>query len=233
MFDLDSEVRRWRNRHERETSLSPRELDEFEDHLRAHVDLELELNAVLSPARAFAIARRELGEPEKLSREFAKAGKPRWWRLVLAGCALFAVSFALPAFAEHTTGSGILTMTHRTMSGWQACLEALLWGDGLGRWSALTNLLMLAGLVTLAIRRRPTRRWLPAILAVAGGMNLAYWPVWTVTGGDPLTSLLPGYWAWATSFFCVSGGMWMLARERATALLPSQLRTPAHGGSHV
>ena len=61
MFDLDIEVRRWRERQESESSLSPRELDELEDHLRARVDLELELNAVLAPAQAFAITRRGLG----------------------------------------------------------------------------------------------------------------------------------------------------------------------------
>ena len=218
MFDLDASVRRWRERQRRETSLSPRELDELEDHLRAHVDLELELNAVLAPAEAFAIARRELGEPATLSKEFAKAGQPRWWRLVLGGCALFVVSFALPAFGEYTTGGGLVTWEHGTKSGWDACWEALFWGEGLGQSSALTNLLMLASLVTLAIRRRPTRRWLPALLAVAGGINLVYWPIWTVTGGIPLANLLPGYWAWVTSFFCVSGGMWMLARERTAAL---------------
>ena len=33
------------------------ELDELEDHLRARVELELEMNAALAPTRAFAIAR--------------------------------------------------------------------------------------------------------------------------------------------------------------------------------
>ena len=54
MFDLDTEVRRWRERQERKSSLSPRELDELEDHLRARVDLELEINATLAPRRAVA-----------------------------------------------------------------------------------------------------------------------------------------------------------------------------------
>lgn len=217
MSDLNARIREWRQLQERETSFSPRELDELEDHLRAHADLEMELNAVLAPDQAFAIARRELGEPATLSKEFAKAGQPRWWRLTVAGCALFVVSFALPALGEHTTSHGLFTMNHGAVSGLEALWEALFWGDALGRWSASTNLLMLAGIVTLAIRRRPPRRWLPALLAVGGVMNLVYWPIWTVAGGEPLTSLLPGYWAWATSFFCVSGGLWMLARERAGA----------------
>ena len=217
MSDLNERIRDWRKLQERETSLSSRELDELEDHLRAHTDLEMELNAVLAPDQAFAIARRELGEPASLSKEFAKAGQPRWWRLVFAGCALFAVSFALPAFGEHTTGSGFFTIRHDAVSGWEAFWQALFLDDGLGRWSALTNLVMLAGIVALAIRRRPPRRWVSALLAAAGVMNVVYWPIWTVTGGEPLTSLLPGYWAWVTSFFCVSGGLWMLARERAGA----------------
>ena len=78
MFDVDGEIRRWRKRQERQTSLSPRELDELEDHLRARTRLELELNAALAPERAFAIARQALGEADEVSREFAKAGKPRW-----------------------------------------------------------------------------------------------------------------------------------------------------------
>ena len=87
-----AEARRWRKRQERQTSLSPRELDELEDHLRARVDLEMELNAVLAPERAFAIARRELGTPAALEKEFAKAGEAEvggggWWRG--GGCSRF------------------------------------------------------------------------------------------------------------------------------------------------
>lgn len=93
MFDLDAEVRRWRKRQERRSSLSPRELDELEDHLRARVDLELEFNGTLAPRRAFALARRGLGEPIALSREFAKARAPRWRRWLFAGWAMFVASF--------------------------------------------------------------------------------------------------------------------------------------------
>ena len=98
MFDLDAEVRSWREHQERTSSLSPRELDELEDHLKALVDLEeLELNAALAPTRAFAIARRELGEPAALSREFAKVGKLRWRRWLVAGWTMNVASWFLPA----------------------------------------------------------------------------------------------------------------------------------------
>ncbi|MYG81200.1 MAG: hypothetical protein F4187_05260, partial [Gemmatimonadetes bacterium] len=191
MSDLNARIREWRQLQERETSLSPRELDELEDHLGAHADLEMELNAVLAPDQAFAIARRELGETASLSKEFAKAGQPRWWRLVVAGCAMFVVSFTLPAVGEHTTSHGFFTMEHGAVSGWGAFWDALIWGDGLGPWSALTNLAMLAGIVTLAIRRQPPRRrWMPVLLAAAGIMNLVYWPIWTVTEGHSPMNLL-------------------------------------------
>ncbi|WP_423925939.1 hypothetical protein [Candidatus Palauibacter sp.] len=104
MFELETEVRNWRRSLERKASLSPRELDELEDHLRARVDLELELDAALAPPKAFAIARKELGEPMALSREFARAGRPRWRRLLLTGWTMYAASFLLPALAA-TQGS--------------------------------------------------------------------------------------------------------------------------------
>ena len=99
MFDLNGRVREWRKRQERTSSLSPRELDELEDHLRARVDLEMELNAVLAPERAFAIARHELGEAAALEKEFAKAGKPRWRRWMVAGWAAYVAAWFLPVFA--------------------------------------------------------------------------------------------------------------------------------------
>ena len=49
MFDLDAEVRRWRNHAEGKSSLSPREVDELEDHLRARFDLELEVERRSDP----------------------------------------------------------------------------------------------------------------------------------------------------------------------------------------
>lgn len=96
MFKLEEAVVQWRERQERNSSLSPRELDELQDHLRARIDLELELSAVLAPERAFAIARHELGEATALSKEFAKAGRRRWGRWLVVGWSMYAVSWFLP-----------------------------------------------------------------------------------------------------------------------------------------
>ena len=67
-FDLDAQVAEWRRWQERTSSLSPRELDELEDHLRAHVDLEVELNPGLGLPRS--LRRRK---PQPLSLEVSKA----------------------------------------------------------------------------------------------------------------------------------------------------------------
>ena len=145
MFDLEVEVRRWRERRERQSSLSPRELDELEDHLRARVDLEMEINRVLAPERAFAIARRELGNPAALEKEFAKAGKPRWRRWLLAGWAVFAASFVLPVVPDWPASEWV--------PGWGAAMTTLgflilepreaVVGFPLYAVSGLTNFLML------------------------------------------------------------------------------------------
>ena len=96
MFNLEKAVRRWREDLQYRSSLSPRELDEFEDHLRARMDLEQELNPERTRAQAFAAADQEMGDPQALSSEFAKAGRPRWKGLLVAGWALFAASFMMP-----------------------------------------------------------------------------------------------------------------------------------------
>lgn len=214
MSDLDSQVRRWRRSQERRSSLSSRELDELEDHLRAHVDLEMELTPSLTPAGAFAQATTAMGAPKQLSREFARAGQPRWRKLVFGGWALFAVSFVLPAYTDHTTG-GLFTLG--TMPGWDAFLSALFWGDRLGQLSAATNLLMLGSLLILRTSRRGRGRWLRWFVGGTSVLNLAYWPILTLTAGDPVSRLLPGYWVWAASFLCVAAGLWLRNREWASS----------------
>ena len=117
MFELDTEVRHWRTKLERGSSLSARELDELEDHLRARVSLELELNPALTPAEALAIAREELGEPKTISSEFARAGQPRWRRVLWAAWALYAASFLLPTLVTSgvvSPSGGVVDFTATT-----------------------------------------------------------------------------------------------------------------------
>ena len=216
MFDLDRQVLRWREREERNSPLSPRELDELEDHLRARVDLELELNAALAPTRAFAIARRELGKATALSREFTKAGKPRWRRWLVAGWAMFAASFVLPV-VEPFPGD-------RWAFGWEAAIVPFgIWsglgppetlGDAVAVLSSLTNLLMLVTLLRLRGARPPRTRWLTGLVTGAATINLSWLAGWAEPGAGPLLGMGIGYWAWVASFFCVAAALWMRAGER-------------------
>ncbi|MDE0072504.1 MAG: hypothetical protein OXU32_00775 [Gammaproteobacteria bacterium] len=173
----------------------------MEDHLRAHVDLELELDKALTPARALALARYAIGEPKTLSREFAKAGKPRWRHLLRAGGGVFAASWVLPAVGD-ATGH---------LRGWEAFQLALEWGNPGETLSALSSVLVLLALFLTGRVRRAKLRWLTWCVTGAGVLNLLYW----IPSGD----LAVGYWAWAGSFVCRASALWMRGREWGSAKL--------------
>ena len=119
MSDFERALSEWRSQEARKSSLSPCELDELEDHLRARVDLELELDVARAPSEAFALACEEVGDLGALSKEFARAGAVRWRRLLSAGWALFGVSCFLPLWTE-ATWPYLGDPQH--LSGWQAFL---------------------------------------------------------------------------------------------------------------
>ena len=149
-------------------------------------------------------------------------GKTEWRRLVFAAWAVFAVSFLLPAYTEGRLAppspddSGDIVAGDAD-PGWEAFLNALIFGDRTGKVSALTNLLMLFSLATLRTRWTRRRlvggRWLPLVLGAAGVLNLVYWPIW-VADENAVAGLLVGYWVWAVSFVIAAVGLWMLALGR-------------------
>lgn len=223
MFELETEVRRWRSSLERSSSLSPLELDELEDHLRARVDLELDLDATLAPHEAFAIARKELGEPMALSGEFARAGRPRWRRLLLAGWAMYAASFLLPALTATLGSSPSNPAADLTAYGYEFFVRPFQEGE-LGP-PLVVLLLNLPMLMTLPVLGR-TRRWkAPRLLVGAVGaltlgfgvISLGWAPRITADGVGGVGYLGPGYWAWCASFVCVSAALWLRKREQASA----------------
>ena len=212
MFDLETAVQSWRERLARRSPLSPREVDELEDHLRARVDLELELDASLVPAQAFAVANEGLGEPAELSKEFAKAGSRRWRRLLVAGWAMFVVSFFLPVVSDIGFPVG------GTLWGWGAFYLALTEASNpIELLSALSNALVLMTFLKLGGTRPPKTRWLARLITGAAALNFCYWPMWATIGGDSPTVLGIGYWTWAASFICVAAALWQRAREWASA----------------
>lgn len=154
------------------------------------------------------------------SGEFAKSGSPRWRKLLVAGWAMYAVSFFLPASHNFrwADGSG-----QEFLWGWQAPIGALLAaGDGaiwlslLRVLSGLSNALILATFLKLKGTRPPESAWLIPGLIAATLLNLH----WVAQQIDPGI----GYWAWVASFACIGSALWMRARERAPARPP----TPGH-----
>ena len=222
MFDLDAEVRRWRKHAEGKSSLSPREVDELEDHLRARIDLELELDAGLVPAQAFAAASEDVGEPAALSREFVKAGQPRWRRLLTVGLAMFAVSWFLPALADYGASpprapdGTVLPRQVDLVIGWEAFRFALTHFAGIaGMLSALTNVLMLVVGIRVYRKRAPDARWAFPLMAAATAVNSLYWPYWVIS--EDGLGLRVGYVLWTASFALVAIALWLCAREWAPA----------------
>lgn len=214
VFELDREVQNWRTRVERNSSLSARELDELEDHLRARVDLELELDAALTPARALAIAVKALGELQAISTEFVRAGRPRWRGLLLAGWVLYATSFLMPAFGFSSAD------IDRTTYGYEVVPELIqLTASGLtlsvvAMW--LPNLILLMTLSAWRRRRPPRKAWTAWIVGATGALPLG---LGLLRLGDPGPGFHSGvgFWAWCASFVVVATALWFRSRDWASA----------------
>lgn len=208
MFEFEQEVRRWRSALDRRSSLSPRELDELEDHLRARVDLELELDAALAPTEAFAIARRDLGEPKVLSREFARAGRPRWKPLLAGALALYAASILLPVLHLQ------LLPVSWGFEAWVPRGYELLADIEL----LPLNLPMLLMLPLIWRKRRLKGTWLAATLGIIGASAVGFAAAALISDGPgALAALRLGYWAWAASFVLASVALWLRRRGWASA----------------
>lgn len=84
MFDLDAEIRRWRNELLASEALCGEDVDELEDHLREEF-AQLRAPVVLQPTllseeESFLIAARRLGQTDALATEFTKADPFAAWR---------------------------------------------------------------------------------------------------------------------------------------------------------
>lgn len=209
MFDTERAILRWRRGLERHTGLTAREVDELEDHLRARLELEQELHEGMATARVFRTVSDDIGEAEVLSREFAKAGRPRWRGLVAAGWALFAASVFLPVLSEFTIRYGYHVFWER----WIICLPLLL-----TLWDAR--------------RGDPSRSralvWLntaAAFYLLVAGMDELIRGSNAIVVGDMIRqgSFFIGYWTWMASQLLVTAGLWIGSRRRVSARV---LRAP-------
>ena len=237
MFDLDAEVGRWRKRQERTSSLAAAELDELEDHLRARVNLEMELMAVPRRRRAFALACEGLGESAALSREFAKAGTPRWRKVMIAGWAMFGASLVLPV------------VTYDLPAVADSYGYEWFWSDlrSTNLFALAPSLIVLLTVPTLWNARYLSSRWragaLAGLLGAAGIVTLAYGlffsirpeVIYSFVFQDPgitfaLGALGLGFWLKASSLFPVAIALVLRARQFAQ-LRPGAQSSGANQGA--
>ncbi len=81
MFELESQVRKWRGHLRSSGSLSEQDLEELESHLRDSID-DLTSRGITTE-EAFLISVRRLGDTEALGNEFAKISTENLWRQLL------------------------------------------------------------------------------------------------------------------------------------------------------
>ena len=85
MFDLESQIRKWRRHVQSAGSLGAQDVEELESHLRDGID-ELTGRGV-SVAEAFIVSIRRMGDAKALDHEFAKVSTESVWRQLLVPAA--------------------------------------------------------------------------------------------------------------------------------------------------
>ena len=85
MFDLESQIRKWRRHVQSAGSLGAQDVEELESHLRDSID-ELAGHGV-SVEEAFIVSIRRMGDAEALDHEFAKVSTESVWRQLLVPAA--------------------------------------------------------------------------------------------------------------------------------------------------
>lgn len=221
MFRLDDEIQGWRESLEDRGWFSPRELDELEDHLRAHTARELKMDPGTDAVRALeAAVREELGEPTALFREFEKAEAPSWRLLLPAGWVLYALSFVLPGFGAVAFGPS-RPSSGMSAPGYEFLRLAL--ENGWILLPLLLNLPMVLTFPALGRVRRKLDGWLllvtGAVSASALGLGVFNFvrPLPLPADGDRLMygHLGTSYWVWSASFALVAVSLWLRDREWA------------------
>lgn len=208
MFSLELAVAKWRDDLAKEGSLSRKDLDELEDHLR--FSYEAYIAGGLQPALAFESARDDIGTPAELFAEFSKMDDPLWRRLMTAGWSAFLVSFFLPV---HKYGISLFKtdIFSGDVPGFEAFVYSVTGESGLiGTLSALTNLLLIGTMWKIADYGRTGIFTWTGIIMAATLLNL-----WWITEG--IADLRPGYYLWCASFGTVASGLFLRARELAVA----------------
>jgi hypothetical protein len=85
MFDLESQIRKWRQHVQSAGSLDAQQVEELESHLRDSID-ELTARGI-SVEEAFLVSIHRMGDAEELNHEFAKVSTESVWKQLLVPAA--------------------------------------------------------------------------------------------------------------------------------------------------
>ena len=112
MFDLEQEIKWWREDLAGREALLPEHIDELEDHLRSNI---AGLNTGdVTTEEAFLLSSRRLGTNEALNREFAKTNRANVWvgrvMWMLIGFILLKVIGSLSGIAAPLVEMGVASM---------------------------------------------------------------------------------------------------------------------------
>lgn len=127
MFDLELEICRWRDTLARE--LPSATVDELESHLREEIEHRLERG--ISPDEAFRQACSGIGDPQRLSAEFAKVtGASAWIPARLARAAALSLTglLSILAIAASVSGRATPLLSAHVMAACAGYLISLLLG---------------------------------------------------------------------------------------------------------
>ena len=141
------------------------------------------------------------------SREFARAGRPRWKPLLAVASALYAASFLLPVLHF----SAILPLnldSAYTQRGWELLVD-----DGLV--PILLNLPMLLVLPLVWRKHRRKGTWLAVILGAIGVSSFSIGVV--AAGSEGWVTPRIGLFAWSASLVLASVALWVRRRNWASA----------------
>ena len=221
MFDLEAQIRSWRQNVSASLGDRPDALDELDGHLRD--DFDRLVRSGEPPDRAWSAAVERIGTPEQLGREFAKVDerrRPAWLPARVATAGLMAVAVATGVVvASRLVGSRTeLLLASHTLTVTVGYVATLVVGC-LAAWSVLSRA---AGgwdaLRAAAFRSAATRLSAAGLALTLVGVALGAW--WA--GGH-----LGRYWGWdakEVGGLCVlawNGVIYWAVRPRLSPLLSS------------
>ena len=138
MFDLEQSIADWRKQMLAAGIKTPVPLDELEIHLRE--EIEQQIKSGLNAQQAFAAAVQQIGQANRLKREFKKVERTLMKKIMIILLGIFGILFGpgiiLPALAKH-----------RALGVWNSdIIMPIVWG----------TLILLAGLAATAygVKRR-------------------------------------------------------------------------------